>query len=822
MALSAGDAAAALSAALHLPAGRFSVHCAQPDHFLIVFANSGDRDLALSRSPIPAPPYQLILRPWTRLVTATSFSMPFRVSLDLEGVPAHAWNASTAAALVAPGRFISVDTPVRPDEYRFLRVTISSHNPAAIPKARLLLIPELTLGSQCLLRYRVLLHVRSVVCLSAPSASGDVDPAGGGGASGEGGGAANDGGGDLGARSSRGLDGGSRRDGSRRDGAPQRRSSGVLGGVRLAEVAGAEARSPALAACPAGSANVAVRFPVLPACPTVGPTIQTASPDLVPPLASAAVAISPFEAVSPFDHSLFASSFVSSRDARALDPMLIPPSLSTSLTGSLDAVMAGAESAAGVESAAPPPHVAAVALSPRAASPAGLLSPGPVSSSPAGSLGGPSPPLRLVDSAGPTCDLEESPPLVPLGSPPALAHAAHAATSFSPLADDGRGLLLALPDATGSPATADAVTASPVDVVPPVDAGSLAADVATTCSPVAAGMPATAVAAAGSTAPAVVAPDSPVAAVAVFSSPTAVAASSSPAASPVDIVAASSSPAATVAAFGSPAVVVASNSLVAGSLAAVVSLVCATSPVAACHPPTASSLLSGPSGGGPAFPASPLCSRRSPLLADGIAASYAEPTGLFFDELDALAAEFGPAVPSPPRVSPVPPSASGAGTSLPRTACTPPTGGEWLRPESPLPQQAPTLVVDVPDGVLYDVPMVVLDLDGRPLAHSLPSSVADNAALRAFLTSCSRPLPPALLSPPLPLPPLAAKAVEVVPKRSERIAAKMALEALEGPIHAVSRAQRNLMRKLGLVPERGPVTTEAVAAYNALFSKPLS
>ncbi|KAF2908456.1 hypothetical protein DAI22_12g185801 [Oryza sativa Japonica Group] len=212
----------------------------------------------------------------------------------------------------------------------------------------------------------------------------------------------------------------------------------------------------------------------------------------------------------------------------------------------------------------------------------------------------------------------------------------------------------------------------------------------------------------------------------------------------------------------------------------------------------------------------------SPLLADGIAASYAEPTGLFFNELDALAAEFGPAVPSPPRVSPVPPSASGAGTSLPRTACTPPTGGEWLRPESPLPQQAPTLVVDVPDGVLYDVPMVVLDLDGRPLAHSLPSSVADNAALRAFLTSCSRPLPPALLSPPLPLPPLAAKAVGVVPKRSERIAAKMALEALEGPIHAVSRAQRNLMRKLGLVPERGPVTAEAVAAYNALFSKPLS
>lgn len=34
----------------------------------------------------------------------------------------------------------------------------------------------------------------------------------------------------------------------------------------------------------------------------------------------------------------------------------------------------------------------------------------------------------------------------------------------------------------------------------------------------------------------------------------------------------------------------------------------------------------------------------------------------------------------------------------------------------------------------------------------------------------------------------------------------------------VSHAQRNLMRKLGLVLEEGPVLVEAVAAYNALFT----
>ncbi|EEC81421.1 hypothetical protein OsI_24675 [Oryza sativa Indica Group] len=1002
MALSAGDAAAALSAALHLPAGRFSVHCTQPDHFLIVFANSGDRDLALSRSPIPAPPYQLILRPWTRLVTATSFSMPFRVSLDLEGIPAHAWNTSSAAALVAPGRFISVDTPARPDEYRFLRVTISSHNPAAIPKTRLLLIPELTLGSQCLLRYRVLLHVRSVVCLSAPSASGDVDPAGGGGASGEGGGAANDGGGDLGARSSRApaaaaavpppvaarqpaQDGDwqsgrrqcRRRPRQRRPGASVKPSSpetrtGIppelqdrcldclssahriatcrlpvrcrrcMGLNHLARdckrprspsspserqggrrVLPRRAASPSDATPSASQASTPVGSPVAALAPSPPPLCFSASPIRSEDESLCVVERSPqlkeeegrlrralFARVSGLDMALSAGDaaaalsaalhlpagrfsvhcaqpdhflivFANSGDmdlALSRSPIPAPPyqlilrpwtrlvmatSFSMPFRVSLDlegvpahawnASTAAALVAPGrlisVDTPARPDEYRFLRVTISSHNPAAipkarlLLIPEPTLGSqcllryrvllhvlsvvclsapsasgdvdPAGGGGASGEGGGAANDGGGAANDGG-------GDLGARSSRAHAATSFSPLADDGRGLLLALPDATNSPAAADAITASPVDVVPPVDAGSPAADVATTCSPVAAGMPAAAVAAAGSTAPAVVAPDSPVAAVAVFSSPTVVAASSSPAASPVDIVAASSSPAAAVAAFGSPTVVVASNSLVAGSLAAVVSPVCATSPVAACHPPTASSLLSGPSGGGPAFPASPLCSRRSPLLADGIAASYAEPTGLFFDELDALAAEFGPAVPLPPRVSPVPPSASGAGTSLPRTACTPPTGGEWLRPESPLPQQAPTLVVDVPDGVLYDVPMVVLDLDGRPLAHSLPSSVADNAALRAFLTSCSRPLPPALLSPPLPLPPLAAKAVEVVPKRSERIAAKMALEALEGPIHAVSRAQRNLMRKLGLVPERGPVTTEAVAAYNALFSKPLS
>uniref|UniRef100_A0A0E0KDH3 Uncharacterized protein n=1 Tax=Oryza punctata TaxID=4537 RepID=A0A0E0KDH3_ORYPU len=114
--------------------------------------------------------------------------------------------------------------------------------------------------------------------------------------------------------------------------------------------------------------------------------------------------------------------------------------------------------------------------------------------------------------------------------------------------------------------------------------------------------------------------------------------------------------------------------------------------------------------------------------------------------------------------------------------------------------------------------MVVLDLDGRLMAHSLPPSVAEKVALCTFLASCSKLLPSALLLLPPPLVPAIA-VVGVVPKRSKRIAAKLALVGLS---KMVSRVQHNRMRKLGLVPEKGPISAEAVAAYNTLFSKPLS
>lgn len=123
-----------------------------------------------------------------------------------------------------------------------------------------------------------------------------------------------------------------------------------------------------------------------------------------------------------------------------------------------------------------------------------------------------------------------------------------------------------------------------------------------------------------------------------------------------------------------------------------------------------------------------------------------------------------------------------------------------------------------PDGVLFNVPVVVLDLDGWPMARLLPTSVTDNASLRSFLASCSKPLSPALLPPRPPLAPLAAP-VGIVSKRINGIVAKL---TLAGPSHMISHAQRNLMRKLGLVLQEGPVLVGGHSLQRLLHPAPLT
>nr|BBF89363.1 hypothetical protein [Oryza barthii] len=104
------------------------------------------------------------------------------VLLDLEGVPAHAWNEATAAALIAPCRLISMgDNSERPANYRLLRVSARAPDHALIPRERVLAIPEpapLAGSAPLLLRYEVSIHVRAVDLTSASAARMGGGPSG--------------------------------------------------------------------------------------------------------------------------------------------------------------------------------------------------------------------------------------------------------------------------------------------------------------------------------------------------------------------------------------------------------------------------------------------------------------------------------------------------------------------------------------------------------------------------------------------------------------------------------------------------------------------
>jgi hypothetical protein len=69
------------------------------------------------------------------------------------------------------------------------------------------------------------------------------------------------------------------------------------------------------------------------------------------------------------------------------------------------------------------------------------------------------------------------------------------------------------------------------------------------------------------------------------------------------------------------------------------------------------------------------------------------------------------------------------------------------------------ILFDMPVGgeeILFDMPILALDLDGQPMACSLPPSVVQNAALRAILASCCKPLRPAPHTLPAPMAPTVA------------------------------------------------------------------
>lgn len=153
------------------------------------------RDAVLTVGSIDGRGFSLRFSPWNRFRQAVGRTALFRVHLEMEGVPPHAWMASTAAALLGPSCAIErlgSDTSSRVDMGRF-RVYAWTSDPcliarkktSQIPEARafeeeedadLLLPSEMAIPSEVnLLEYRVLIHLLWVEDSTASTDHGSSD-----------------------------------------------------------------------------------------------------------------------------------------------------------------------------------------------------------------------------------------------------------------------------------------------------------------------------------------------------------------------------------------------------------------------------------------------------------------------------------------------------------------------------------------------------------------------------------------------------------------------------------------------------------------------
>ncbi|CAN6344276.1 unnamed protein product [Urochloa humidicola] len=274
----------------------FTVRPFAPESFLIVFASQHARDAVLSTNSVRVDNAELMFRPWTRLVRASHRPLRQRVSLEIEGIPAHAWSLRVARKLLASSCWIERIEPTSEDhsDMAFMALTAWTDNPSAIPRRMYLAIAEHErpvihedpeterifantrpyLRDKMAFQYEVFIHLRRIADFSSgsPSPSPGSSPQSSDGDSGH------DGNPDRGYGESHG-DGGPKLHGfpaiyGRQDGAPapDGRAGGQTGGQRRLHGAGRRRHVRSASLPPVGC-----RSPSPAASPTASPT-RGASP----------------------------------------------------------------------------------------------------------------------------------------------------------------------------------------------------------------------------------------------------------------------------------------------------------------------------------------------------------------------------------------------------------------------------------------------------------------------------------------------------------------------------------------------------------------
>lgn len=171
----------------------FSICHFAPDSFLVRFSTQRARDGAMRDGSVLVGTTRLLFRPWTRLVRTASKTLNFRVSLEIEGLPAHAWGWRAARKVLASSCWIESLSPSSEDrsDMTTLALTAWTDRPSCIPTKKTVFIAEPEtpivhsdpathrifssvrpyLREKKFLKYDVLIHLRSAADFSSRSPS---------------------------------------------------------------------------------------------------------------------------------------------------------------------------------------------------------------------------------------------------------------------------------------------------------------------------------------------------------------------------------------------------------------------------------------------------------------------------------------------------------------------------------------------------------------------------------------------------------------------------------------------------------------------------
>lgn len=154
---------------IHAVVAPFDFFLILPDHVAYLTVLNGDRT-------VHTPDFSLSIRPWSRLVYADHGELYHKVQIELEGIPPHVWQASTAVAVLRPYcslASIHSETTARRDLSVFKRTTWTTR-PERIPDTKIIAVPEptdddsLPLPMRRMLKYSVQIRVRRLLLRLPP------------------------------------------------------------------------------------------------------------------------------------------------------------------------------------------------------------------------------------------------------------------------------------------------------------------------------------------------------------------------------------------------------------------------------------------------------------------------------------------------------------------------------------------------------------------------------------------------------------------------------------------------------------------------------